>query len=297
MPRRSALFSLLTAVMTWPQVSTLGTACAAARRCVLQHVASRAGSRMRSRNRPLASSTATSFIPEPRTLTFSDAMPVESIMAAPLFWSGVQPVLVHNLMLSGWNHSFRGRHFRARGETHGEHGGRITAGIVFRLRAISIRPLHASRASVDRVDSLGVLGAAQDVSTAARCVMPPLLGVFTALQFMSSVYYGIFLCTLLAVCGPAAAVEEQAEIPTRARALATAGIVAGLFDRAVCDCRMRSRARGSDRSQKNNLECSVPVPQVIGLPRRRTTSMVNGHFGWDVQSAGCFRAFSRCFLP
>src|SRR6185312_5635294 len=41
------------------------------------------------------------FFPEPRTLTFSDAMPVESIAAAPLLWFGVQPVLVHNLMLLG----------------------------------------------------------------------------------------------------------------------------------------------------------------------------------------------------
>src|SRR6186997_1970942 len=39
------------------------------------------------------------FEPERRTLTFSDAMPVESFIAAPLLWAGTPPVLVHNLML------------------------------------------------------------------------------------------------------------------------------------------------------------------------------------------------------
>ena len=41
------------------------------------------------------------FYPERRTLTLSDAMPVEAALAAPLLLSGVPPVLVHNLILLG----------------------------------------------------------------------------------------------------------------------------------------------------------------------------------------------------
>src|SRR6185295_4913718 len=39
------------------------------------------------------------FYPQPRALTFSDAMPIEAAIAAPLLWTGAQPVLVHNLLL------------------------------------------------------------------------------------------------------------------------------------------------------------------------------------------------------
>ena len=41
------------------------------------------------------------FHPEPRTLAYSDAMIVEGIVAAPLLWAGLKPVLVHNLLLLG----------------------------------------------------------------------------------------------------------------------------------------------------------------------------------------------------
>ena len=41
------------------------------------------------------------FYPEPHALTFSDAMVVEGLVAAPLLWAGVRPVLVHNSLLLG----------------------------------------------------------------------------------------------------------------------------------------------------------------------------------------------------
>ena len=41
------------------------------------------------------------FVPEHGVLAYSDAMLVEGVMAAPLLWLGVAPVLVHNLMLLG----------------------------------------------------------------------------------------------------------------------------------------------------------------------------------------------------
>ena len=41
------------------------------------------------------------FYPEPHALTFSDAMVVEGLVAAPLLWAGVPPVLVHNSLLLG----------------------------------------------------------------------------------------------------------------------------------------------------------------------------------------------------
>ena len=96
--RAAALFALLTVVMTWPQATRLATDAAGDpdvffnmwRFAWVAHALATAPSHVLDGN---------IFYPEPRTLTFSDAMPVEALLAAPLLWSGVPPVLVHNLVL------------------------------------------------------------------------------------------------------------------------------------------------------------------------------------------------------
>ena len=94
------LFVALTVVMTWPQVEYLGTR-ARQHQDVYFNM-------WRLRWFAHALATAPShlfdgniFHPERRTLTYSDAMIVEGVVAAPLLWAGVPPVLVHNLLLLG----------------------------------------------------------------------------------------------------------------------------------------------------------------------------------------------------
>ena len=48
---------------------------------------------------PLRLFDANMFYPEPLTLTYSDSLIVPGLMGAPLFWMGVHPVLVYNLLL------------------------------------------------------------------------------------------------------------------------------------------------------------------------------------------------------
>jgi hypothetical protein len=48
---------------------------------------------------PLRLFDANIFHPEPRTLAFSEVMLPQSLMAAPLTWAGVDPVLVYNLLV------------------------------------------------------------------------------------------------------------------------------------------------------------------------------------------------------
>src|SRR4051794_32272280 len=93
-----AIFAALTAIMTWPQVLELRTSAAEHQDVYFNmwrfgwvaHALVTSPSRILDGN---------IFYPETRTLTFSDAMPVESLLAAPLLWARVPPVLVHNLML------------------------------------------------------------------------------------------------------------------------------------------------------------------------------------------------------
>ena len=93
-----ALFSLLTAVMTWPQVRHLASDAWPHEDVFfnmwrigwISHALQRAPAQVLDGN---------IFYPEPRTLTLSDAVLVESICAAPLLWLGVPIVLVHNIIL------------------------------------------------------------------------------------------------------------------------------------------------------------------------------------------------------
>src|SRR5919201_1360631 len=96
----TALFVLLTAVMTWPQARHLSTSAA------LHYDVYFNLWRLEWFAHALATSPrhlfdGNIFYPEPRALTFSDAMPIEGLTAAPLLWAGVPPVLVHNLLLLG----------------------------------------------------------------------------------------------------------------------------------------------------------------------------------------------------
>ncbi|HEX9367477.1 MAG TPA: hypothetical protein VF921_12665, partial [Vicinamibacterales bacterium] len=94
------LFALLTVAMTWPQALSLSS-----RATPHQDVYFNMW-RLRWFAHALVTPSAhlfdaNIFYPEPRTLALSDAMPVEGIVAAPLVWAGMKPVLVHNLLLLG----------------------------------------------------------------------------------------------------------------------------------------------------------------------------------------------------
>src|SRR5215210_7825615 len=124
------LFAMLTAIMTWPQVTSIGTA-------AYQHSDVYFNMwRFGWYAHAIATSPAhlldgNIFYPEPRTLTFSDAMPVEASIAAPLLLAGVPPVLVHNLLLlGGITLSAAGIYVLAR-ELTGSAAAGVTAGIVF----------------------------------------------------------------------------------------------------------------------------------------------------------------------
>src|SRR4029453_19122234 len=93
-----ALFTVLTAIMTWPQVRHLTTHAWPHddvffnmwRIGWIAHALPEAPTDLLDGN---------IFYPERRTLTFADAVLVESAIAAPLLWAGVPIVLVHNLVL------------------------------------------------------------------------------------------------------------------------------------------------------------------------------------------------------
>jgi hypothetical protein len=194
-----ALFAALTAVMTWPQVTKLGTAAADHQDVYFNmwrlgwvaHAAVTAPSRLLDGN---------IFYPEQRTLTFSDAMPVEAALAAPLLWARVPPVLVHNLvLLGGIVLSAFGMFVLARRLTGSAAAG-VTAGFVFAFAPYRFE--HYMHMELQwTVWMPWTFWALHRTTETARRRDGALVGLFVALQFLSSIYYGAFLAVLLVVVG------------------------------------------------------------------------------------------------
>jgi hypothetical protein len=194
-----ALFVMLTAAMTWPQVTRLGTVAADHqdvyfnmwRFAWVAHATATAPSRLLDGN---------IFYPERRSLTFSDAMPVESAIATPLLWAGIRPVLVHNLvLLAGIILSGSGMFVLARRLTGSTAAG-ITAGVVFAFAPYRFE--HYMHMELQwTVWMPWTFWALHRTLESGRRRDGALVGLFVALQFMSSIYYGAFLAALLALVG------------------------------------------------------------------------------------------------
>jgi hypothetical protein len=143
------------------------------------------------------------FYPAPNTLLFSDALPVPAAMAVPLLWAGVPPVLVHNLVLfAGILLSAIGMFVLARSLTGSAAAG-VTAGLVFGFA--SYRFEHYSHMELQwSIWIPWAFWALERVRAHGRARHGIALGVFLALQFMSSIYYGIYLAVLVSIsvlCG------------------------------------------------------------------------------------------------
>jgi hypothetical protein len=219
-----ALFALLAAVMTWPQVPNLATEASEHQDVYFNmwrfgwtaHALATAPSRVLDAN---------IFYPERRALTFSDAMPVESVIAAPLLWAHVPPVLVHNLMLlAGIVLSGAGMFVLARRLTGSAAAG-ITAGIVFAFAPYRFE--HYMHMELQwTVWTPWAFWALHRLFETGGRRDGALVGLFIALQFLSSIYYGVFLASLLGlVAALLLATLRGPELKKRVAALAIGGVL------------------------------------------------------------------------
>ncbi len=192
-----SLFTALTAIMTWPQPVVLATQ-AADHHDVLFNLW-----RLRWIAHALATSPArlfdgNIFHPEPLALTLSDAILVQGVLGAPLFWLGLPPVLVHNLLLLGAIvASATGMFVLARHLT-GSTAGAIAAGVVFAFAPYRVE--HYMHMELQWAVWLPwAFWALQRTIDTASIRFGLLTGLFVALQVLSSIYYGVFLALILPV--------------------------------------------------------------------------------------------------
>jgi hypothetical protein len=194
------LVVLLTAVVTWPQALHMTTKVAAHqdplfsmwRLAWVAHALATA---------PLDLFDANIFHPARGTLAFSDAMLLEGLVAAPLHWAGVRPVLIYNvLLILGFVGSGCGMYVLARYLT-GSGGPALVSAAVFTMAPYRIEHfMHLELQWAMWVPlTFWALHRAVDLSSWRHGVLG---GMFFSLQALSCVYYGAFLGLTLVLFVP-----------------------------------------------------------------------------------------------
>ena len=171
------------------------------------------------------------FYPEPRTLAFSDAMLVPSLMAAPLVWLGVHQLTACNLLLlAGFALSGASMFLLVRSLT-GHVGAALFAGFVFAF--LPFRFMHYAHLELQMSLWMPLcLWAFHKCVAHGRLRDGLLTGLFLVLQTLSSWYYGIFFATFLIPVAGAVLVgtgwtrARRALVPLLAGALLAAALIA-----------------------------------------------------------------------
>ena len=164
------------------------------------------------------------FYPARNTLAYSETLLVPGLLAAPLFWLGVGPILIYNLVfLSGFALSGVGVALLVRRLT-GNNGAALLAGIVFAFPPYRID--HYAHLQLQQTQFIPLaLWAFHRLLDTGRLRDGALLGVFVACQMLSCMYYGLFLIPYMAVVCGAMLVAKGAMPRQRLLALMMAGAI------------------------------------------------------------------------
>jgi hypothetical protein len=219
------LFTVLTAVMTYPQVFHLtdGVHDDGDPLMVTWVLAWVAHQLPRA---PAHLFDANMFYPERNTLAFSETLLVPGVIVAPLHWLGVGSILIYNLVfLSGFALSGVGVALLVRRLT-GNSGAAILAGIVFAFPPYRID--HYAHLQLQQTQFIPLaMWAFHVLLDTGRLRDGVRLGVLVACQMLSCMYYGLFLIPYMAVvCG--AMLTADRRMP-RERLVALAAAAAVVF--------------------------------------------------------------------
>jgi hypothetical protein len=197
----SLAFILLTTALTWPQVLDLQDS-VADHDDALFSIWRLSWVAYQLPRDPAHLFDANIFYPHSGTLAYSDAMLAVALMAAPMLWAGIAPALVYNIvLLAAFVASGLAASLLVAALT-GRMAAGVVAGIVFAFAPYRFgHYAHLElQWSVWMPLTLWALHRSLDSSRGRDAA---LAGAFLALQFLSSLYYGIYFAIYLAVVVPA----------------------------------------------------------------------------------------------
>jgi hypothetical protein len=217
------LFTVLTAVMTYPQVLHLqdGVHDDGDPLMVTWVLAWVAHQLPRA---PAHLFDANIFSPERNTLAFSETLLVPGAIVAPLHWLGVGAILIYNLVfLSGFALSGVGVALLVRRLTRHD-GAAMVAGIVFAFPPYRID--HYAHLQLQQTQFIPLsLWAFHVLLDRGRLRDGVRLGIFVACQLLSCMYYGLFLVPYMAVVCGTMLIADRRMHRQRAVALAAAAVI------------------------------------------------------------------------
>ena len=248
MKRALPLFALLTVVATWPQAANMSTL-ASQHQDVYFNMW-----RLRWVAHALVTPSASLFdanifYPEPRTLALSDAMFVEGVLAAPLTWLNLNPVLVHNLTLLAALALCGLAMFALARYLTGSTGAGVVAGIIFAYAPYRFEHYMHMELQWAMWAPLTFL-ALHRLCDTGRLRYGIAFGGCVALQMLSSIYYGIFLATLAGLAVVLFVPRDRA-VPLRALVtpMAAAGLITAVVCAAYAQPYLKTRQRTGDRPE------------------------------------------------
>ena len=260
-------FVLLTIVMTWPQTAGINDR-AAPHHDVYFNLWRLEWFAHALATRPSHLLDGNIFYPEERTLTLSDAMVVEGTVATPLVWLGLPPLLVHNLLLLGAIALSGAAMFLLVSTLTHSRGAGLIAGVVFAF--VPYRFEHYMHMELQWTIwmPLAFLTLHRTLD-AGRIRDGLMLGALIALQMLSSIYYGIFLATLVSLCALLLVVSDRrASFRRSLLALAAGGILAiaviGAY--AVPYIETRDSVRGERPTEQILMFSARPSSYLVATP-------------------------------
>ena len=241
-----AAFAALTIAMTWPQAVHLGSR-ATPHQDIYFNMWRLRWFAHALVTAPSGLFDANIFYPEKRTLALSDAMFVEGVIAAPLNWLGVKPMLMHNLMLLGAIVFSGVAMFALVRYLTGSRGAGLLAGIVFSFAPYRFEHYMHMELQWAMWSPLAFLALHRAYDT-GRWRYGLATGACVALQMLSSIYYGMFLSVLIGL-GAVLLVARDREANLRAvvRVLAAGALLAAVVCALYARPYVRTRERVGDR--------------------------------------------------
>jgi hypothetical protein len=261
-----AVFTLLTCGMMWPQVRNIGDSAVPHQDVYFNmwrlHWVAHALA-----TSPANIFNANIFYPEPRALLFSDAMLVQGGIAAPLIWLGVRPVLVHNIMLLGAIVVSAATMFVLVHYLTRSRGAGLLAGAIFAFAPYRYEHIMHMELQWTMWIPLAFLAVHRTLDS-GRVRDGLICGGAVVLQMLSSVYYGVFLATLLAFgslllqVGKPWPTIRRAVVPLAAGAVLAAALV-GIYARPYLLARDRVGERPVDEVRRF---AARPADYLVTLP-------------------------------
>jgi hypothetical protein len=241
----AAVFAALTALMTWPQVLYLGSRATPHQDIYFNMWRLRWFAH--ALVTPAALFDANIFFPEPRTLALSDAMFVEGLLAAPLTWLRLPPVLVHNLMLLGAIVCSGVALFALVRYLTGSRGAGLIAGIVFCFAPYRFEHYMHMELQWAMWSPLAFLALHRAYDT-GRWRDGLAVGACLALQMLSSIYYGMFLAVLIGIAALLLfARDRRAPVARVFRVVAGGAVLAAVVCALYAQPYVRAKDRVGDR--------------------------------------------------